>query len=231
MVAEFEEENLLPEIQLNDRIAIFGGTGTGKSVLAHAMYQSLPNEGWWKMIIDITDSIHEPSALTFYDPLNIPWDKSYSLRFVPDISLSLDEQVSELFLGIYLHGVCWYWLDEANEVSTAHRTIFGLRKVLLQGRKAYVGGASCTPRPRDINKSIITQAQYIAIFTIVDYDDRSYVAKNIGMMPAEFDDLMSTLNEHEYLYYDVRYRTLYKVPAIPPDLVDRIENPPEPKEE
>lgn len=228
---EEEFELGLPQIELNDRVAIFGGTGSGKSVLAHALHSSIPNEGWWKIIIDITDSIHEPTALTFYDPMNIPWDKAFSLRFVPDISISLDDQISELFINMYLHGVCWYWLDEANEVSTAHRTIFGLRKVLLQGRKAYVGGVCATPRPRDITKSIITQAQYIAIFDIVDYDDRSYVAKNIGMTPAEFDDLMSTLSEYGYLFYDVRYKTLYEVPPIPVEIVEVLENPPEPKED
>jgi ABC-type dipeptide/oligopeptide/nickel transport system ATPase component len=226
MVAESVDENALPIIAPNDRVAIFGGTGSGKSVLAHVLYRSIPNEGWWKIIIDITDSIHEPEALTFYDPFEIPWDKSYNLRFVPDPSESMDDQISALFLGMYAHGVCWFWLDEANEVSTAHRTAAGLRKVLLQGRKAYVGGSNVTPRPKDISKHIITQAQYIAIFTIVDFDDRSYVAKNIGMSPVEFDDLMSTLEEYEYLFYDVRARTLYRVPAIPADVVDLIENPP-----
>lgn len=226
MVDAIDEESGLPIIAPNDRVAIFGGTGSGKSVLAQVLYQSIPNEGWWKIIIDVTDSINEPTALVFYDPIEIPWDKSFSLRYVPDISQSLDEQISALFLSIYAHGVCWFWLDEANEISTAHRTAPGLRKVLLQGRKAYVGGSSCTPRPKDISKSIITQAQYIAIFTIVDYDDRAYVAKNIGMSPVEFDDLMSTLGEFEYLFYDVRMRTLYHVPAIPFEVVDRIMNPP-----
>lgn len=221
----------LPIIAPNDRVAVFGGTGSGKSLLAHVLYQSIPNQGWWKIIIDITDSIHEPTALDFFDPFEIPWDKSFSLRFVPDISQSLDEQISALFMNMYAHGVCWYWLDEANEVSTAHRTIFGLRKVLLQGRKAYVGGVSCTPRPRDISKSIITQSQYIAVFSIVDYDDRAYVAKNIGMTPAEFDDLMSTLEPFEYLFYDVRMRTLYRVPPIPAEVVEKIENPPVEDEE
>lgn len=221
----------LPEIALNDRISVFGGTGTGKSVLAHALYRSLPIEGWWRVIIDVTDSIHEPEALTFFDPLKIPWEKSYSLRFVPDISQSLDAQISELFMEIYYHGVCWYWLDEANEISDAHKTAFGLRKVLLQGRKAYVGGVSCTPRPKDISKSIITQSQYIAIFPLVDYDDRSTVAKNIGMTPAEFDDVISQLDDFEYLWYDVRNRTLYKVPPIPFEIVDALENPPVEDEE
>jgi len=170
MTIEVSEEEL-PEIRLNDRVAIFGGTGSGKSVLAHAMLRSLPRT-WWKMIIDVTDSINEPTALTFYDPLNIPWDKAsegdeatYTLRFVPNIDASLYDQISALYLNIYDHGACWVWLDEANEVSTAHKTASGLRKVLLQGRKAWVGHVACTPRPADISKSIVTQSQYLVTFS------------------------------------------------------------------
>src|SRR5487761_1936121 len=93
----------LPIIAPNDRVAIFGGTGSGKSVLAHVLFNSIPNEGWWKIIIDITDSINAPEALDFFDPYEIPWDKSFVLKFVPDISQSLDEQISALFLGMYAH--------------------------------------------------------------------------------------------------------------------------------
>jgi hypothetical protein len=219
------EEPLLPEILLNDRVAIFGGTGSGKSILAQVMFRTLPVK-WWKVIIDITDSIIEPSALTFYDPTEIPWDKAYNLRFVPDIDVDLEEQINALYLNIFEHGACWVWLDEANEITSAHHTAFGLRKVLLQGRKAYVGHLSCTPRPADISKSIVTQAQYIITFPLVDFDDRIRVARYIGMTPDEFDDSISSLGEHEYLFYDVRYRSLYHVPAVPEDVVLKILTPP-----
>lgn len=221
-----ETSSPLPSIRLNDRVAIFGGTGTGKSILAQIMYRSLPVK-WWKLIIDITDSIIEPSALTFYDPAEIPWDKAYNLRFVPDIDVDLEEQINALYINIFYHGVCWVWLDEANEVTTAHHTAFGLRKVLLQGRKAFVGHLSCTPRPADISKSIVTQSQYLITFALVDYDDRIRVARYIGMTPDEFDTEISKLGEHEYLFYDVAYRSLYRVPAVPTELVVQILNPPE----
>lgn len=220
-----ESTSILPEIRLNDRVAIFGGTGSGKSILAQVMFRSLPTK-WWKMIIDITDSVMEPSALTFYDPKEIPWEKAYNLRFVPDIDVDLEEQINELYLNIFYHGVCWVWLDEANEVTTAHHTAFGLRKVLLQGRKAYVGHLSCTPRPADISKSIVTQAQYLITFALVDFDDRIRVARYIGMTPDEFDEHIRGLGEHEYLFYDVAYRSLYQVPAVPDELVMKILTPP-----
>ena len=216
----------LPQIRLNDRVAVFGGTGTGKSILAQIMFRSLPVK-WWKLIIDITDSIMEPNALTFYDPNEIPWDKAYNLRFVPDIDVDLEEQINALYINIFYHGVCWVWLDEANEVTTAHHTAFGLRKVLLQGRKAYVGHLSCTPRPADISKSIVTQSQYLITFALVDFDDRIRVARYIGMTPDEFDAEISKLGEHEYLFYDVAYRSLYRVPAVPTELVVEILTPPE----
>lgn len=215
----------LPEIGLNDRIAVFGGTGTGKSILTQVLFRSLPVQ-WHKVIIDITDSIIEPTALTFYDAADIPWDKAWNLRFVPDIDVDLEQQISELYLNIFEHGACWVWLDEANEVSSAHKTAWGLRKVLLQGRKAYIGHASCTPRPADISKSIITQSQYIITFTLVDFDDRIRVARFFGMSPDELDSYFEQLEEHEYLFYDVQYRNLYIVPAVPAEIVDKILTPP-----
>ena len=169
--------------------------------------------------------------MTFYDPMEIPWDKAYALRFVPDIDVDLEEQINALYINIFYHGVCWVWLDEANEVTTAHHTAFGLRKVLLQGRKAYVGHISCTPRPADISKSIVTQSQYLITFPLVDFDDRIRVARYIGMTPDEFDSEIAQLGEHEYLFYDVAYRSLYRVPAIPTEEVMHILMPPtkEPK--
>lgn len=217
----------MPEIALNDRIAIFGGTGTGKSILAQVLLRSLPIK-WHKVIVDITDSIIEPTALTFYDPSNIPWKEAWNLRYVPDIDADLEEQINLLYLNIFFHGACWVWLDEANEVSTAHRTAFGLRKVLLQGRKAYVGHVSCTPRPADISKSIVTQAQYLIAFPLVDFDDRIRMARYLGMETAEFDEAIGALGEYQYLFYDVANRDLYRVPAIPAEIVDRIFNPPNP---
>lgn len=218
-------EPILPDIRLNDRVAIFGGTGTGKSILAQVMFRSLPRD-WWKMIVDITDSVIEPYALTFYDPNEIPWDKAYYLRFVPDIDIDLEQQIDALYLNIFFHGACFIWLDEANEVTTAHHTAWGLRKVLLQGRKAYVGHLSCTPRPADISKSIVTQSQYIITFPLVDFDDRIRVARYIGMTPDEFDEHIRGLGDHEYLFYDVQYRSLYQVPAVPEEIVLRILTPP-----
>lgn len=220
-------QDSLPEIKLNDRIAIFGGTGTGKSILAQVLFRSLPVK-WHKIIVDITDSVIEPTALTFYDPDNIPWEKAWNLRFVPDIDGDLEEQINTLYFNIFFHGACWVWLDEANEVSTAHRTAFGLRKVLLQGRKAYVGHVSCTPRPADISKSIVTQAQYLITFPLVDFDDRIRMARYLGYEVPEFDEAIGELQEHEYLFYDVSYRTLYRVPAVPSDIVDNILTPPNP---
>ena len=215
----------LPEIALNDRVAIFGGTGSGKSILAQVMFRTLPVE-WWKVIIDITDSIIEPTALTFYDPEDIPWTKAYNLRFVPDVDYDLEAQINALYLNIFYHGACWVWLDEANEITTAHHTAFGLRKVLLQGRKAFIGHLSATPRPADISKSIITQAQYLITFALVDYDDRIRVARYIGMTTDEFDYEIAQLEEYEYLFYDIAYRNLYRMPAVPTEIVDKILTPP-----
>lgn len=215
----------LPTIKLNDRIAIFGGTGSGKSILAQVLFRSMP-VNWHKIIIDVTDSIIEPRALTFYDPDKVPWKDAYNLRFVPDINANLEDQINRLYISIFYHGACWIWMDEINEVSTAHKTPYGMRKVLLQGRKAYVGHASCTPRPADISKSIVAQAQYLITFMLVDFDDRTRMARYMGMTNDEFDAALNQLGDYEYLFYDVAQRNLYRVPAVPAEVVEKIFTPP-----
>lgn len=211
----------LPEIQLNDRIAIFGRTGTGKSVLAHFLFRTLPvrlptdsnPKAFWRIAIDITDSIVDDS-LTFSDPNDIPWGESASLRFLPTDIRSLTQDVDDLYTNAFFHGSCWLWLDEANEVSSAHATIPGLRKVLLQGRKEQVGNCAVTPRPVDINKSIITQSEHLFLFPLTDVDDRNRVAKSIGMDPDTFDQVMGSLPPFGYLWFDVRSGTVFSMPPL-----------------
>ena len=143
-----EPTTSLPTLRLNDRIAIFGRTGTGKSILAHVLFRTIPiprteEEAeeelaqFWRICVDITDSIYD-DALPFFDPGNIPWNESYSLRFVPDPIQDMEAQINILYLEVMAHGRCWVWLDEANEVSSAHRTIpcgepgaVGLSRVFL----------------------------------------------------------------------------------------------------
>lgn len=220
---------ILPQIRINDRIAIFGMTGTGKSVLAHHLFASIPNKlptekdptGFWRICIDVTDSVIDDS-LAFTDPLNIPWEEGSSLRFVPDVN-TLEASIDSLYVSIFSHGSCWVWLDEANEVSSAHKTIFGLRRILLQGRKFQIGHCAVTPRPVDITKSIITQSEHQFIFTLVDSDDRNRIAKNIGLTLDEFDLVMARLPKFAYLWFSIRDQTLFEMPPLPNDVVAQLE--------
>lgn len=219
----------LPEVRLNDRMAVFGMTGSGKSVLAHYMFRSVPNKlptdknplGFWRMCIDVTDSVID-DALTFYDPRNIPWDEGSSLRFVPNIE-TLEEDINAVYEEVMNHGSCWVWLDEANEVSSAHRTIVGLRRILLQGRKFQIGNVSVTPRPVDITKSITTQSEHHFIFTLIEQDDRKRVAKNVGLELDEFDEVMAGLEPFGYLWFSIRDKTIYEMPPLPEEIVLQLE--------
>jgi hypothetical protein len=219
----------LPQIRLNDRIAIFGQTGTGKSILAHYLFKTtpvrLPTEkrpsGFWRICVDVTDTVFDDS-LTFFDPAAVPWSESASLRFVPDVD-TMEEQIDELYLQIMYHGNTWIWLDEANEVSTAHRTIPGLRRILLQGRKFQIGHAAVTPRPVDITKSIITQSEHLFLFPLIDLDDRTRIAKNVGLTQDEFDAEMARLEPYGYLWYSVRDKMMLSMPALPLEDVKKLE--------
>lgn len=226
----------LPVIRPNDRIFVTGMTGTGKSILAHLLYRQVPVHlpededdpvpRFTRICIDVTDSVVDDS-ITFYDPAEIPWEASDSLRFVPDID-AMESQINLLYQQAMLIGGCWIWNDEVNEVSSAHRTIPGLRKTLLQGRKSLVGQCLVTPRPVDISKSILTQSEHHFIFQLIDEGDRRRIAANVGLALLDFDMLMADLDPHGYLWYSVRDRTIFAMPAIPREIVVALEGGPTP---
>jgi hypothetical protein len=216
--------------RLNDRVAVFGQTGTGKSILAHHLFKTVPTQlpndkgegGFWKIAIDITDSIYDLESVGFADPTAIPWDVASSLRFVPQVE-TMEEDINILYLAIMAHGFCWVWCDEVNEISTAHKTIIGMRKILLQGRKFQIGHAGVTPRPVDVNKSIITQSEHLFIFPLINPDDRNILARTAGIPLDEFEEAMANLEDFGYLWFNVRDRVLYSMPALPLEYVETLE--------
>lgn len=215
-------------MRLNDRLAIFGRTGTGKSILAHYFFKLLPlnktKDGIptnWRLCIDVADSVID-DALTFFDPTNIPWEQSGSLRFVPNVE-TMEADLNALYLNCMDQGSVWIWLDEANEVSTSHKTIWGMRRTLLQGRKFQVGHCAVTPRPVDISKSIITQSEHFFIFPLTDSNDRKVIAQNIGMSTDEFDETMASLDDFGYLWFSVRQGLLLEMPPLPIEIVEKLE--------
>jgi hypothetical protein len=218
----------LPEMRTNDRIAVFGRTGTGKSILAHFLFKSIKlgqdkdgNPTNWRLAIDISDSIMDDS-LTFFNPDEIPFGSSGSLRYVPNVE-TMEADINRLYLNIMEQGSTWVWMDEANEVSSAHKTIYGMRRVLLQGRKSQIGHCAVTPRPVDINKSIITQSEHLFIFPLTDSDDRMRISRNIGMSIDEFELTMAALEDYGYLWFSVRSGLLLEMPPLPYEVVDKLE--------
>lgn len=213
----------LPSLSANDRVSIFGGTGSGKSVFAHYLYRRIPeNRGWWKVIIDVTNSIDDPFALPLLPYQQIPWDKGWNFHFVPDLMGDLEAQVNFVYLECFRHGLVTIWLDEGNEVSTAHHTVRAVRTVNLQGRKNLTGQIMATPRPADISVSFFSQAQLVIVFNLATENDRKRVAGNFGMSLAEFDEEMFALPQYGYLMYEVTTHRLWRMPPLPKDIVNRL---------
>lgn len=216
----------LPQYRANDRFSIFGGTGSGKSVLAHYFFARITS-GWWKVCVDITDSVNDTTMMLLQPFQPIPWREGpdngvWGFRFVPDLSGDVEAQVNFLYGQIFNHGYCTIWLDEGNEVSTAHRTIQGVRRVLLQGRKAMVGQIMATPRPADIDMSFFTQSQFIAVFSLIAWEDRYRVARNFGMERAEFDEEMFRLPKYGFLFYEVASHRLWRMPPLSREVIVRL---------
>ena len=220
----------VPEIRRNDRVFICGQTGGGKSALAHFLFRSVPipvtqqqakEDPQWRLIIDIADSVVDP-ALTFVDPAKVPWDKSYSLRFVPDIR-NLTEQVDVLLGSVRDHGNTWVWIDELGAVSTSHSTGPNLMWATMQARKFGVGVCSATPRPVGVNPAFYGQAQHLFSFIMTDPNDIGHVASSFGLPPSDFRRLLYSLPPFGYVWYNVRTLERLIMPPLDPDIIMLLE--------
>lgn len=197
-------------------------------MLAHLLSRTIPiprtedeakEDPQWILIVDVTDSIDEPYAITFNDPTKIPWKQGFRLRFVPEPT-AIKESVELLLQSVRAHGMCWVWIDEVNAVSTSHNTPPTVLWLTLQARKFGVGCCNVTPRPRGIDPSFMGMAQHLFTFLLTDPDDIKHIAGPFGSTPSEMKDLLYSLDDFAYIWYDVRARTRYIMPPIPQEYIE-----------
>lgn len=205
-------------------ITCVGRKGSGKSVLAHMIWDSYPKD---RLVIDPTGDVDTTDPRTgkpaedLHVPLPLRWPSNLNgerttLRFHPDPgSATYEDDMDAAVQLAFGKGDCLLWVDEVGELTNANRTPPAMRRVLHQARHRRLSTLFCGPRPIDINPLVISQADYLAVFELPNPADRKRIADNIGYELGHLEEAHAQLAEHGYLWWDARARELEVCDPIP----------------
>lgn len=192
-------------LPVGSRLACVGRTGTGKSVLARALFVACGGRR----------VVHDP-----YDDPDLTggdWPTTASPR--PDFSSSATWRVvptdpddldfaGALYGWLFDHPPVTIWADEAMTISHSNELPLGVRRVLFQGRKRKITHIACSQRPAGVNPGVWAQSEIWAIFDLPWGPDRDKVAASAGMRRPDFEEYAALLGEHGFMWWEQRHNRL-----------------------
>lgn len=181
----------------NDRLAVIGTTGSGKTVAAlwHLSRADLASRPW--IVWDFKDDENigkiehaEHVGLDFR-----PNSKSKGLYVVHPMR-GEDEQVNSLMLDILRKGNVGIYLDEP-DINNSE----GFEDVLRKGRSHRVPVIALTQRPVDCNRYMLSEAGYYQVFDLADDKDWARVRNFIPLRKLGYEN-EPNLKKYHSLYYE-----------------------------
>lgn len=210
-------------------VSIFGRKRSGKSVLASRLWRTYPYDrvsvdpagdadvggvGLKAGDRDYVRELHEVPGRFPKDPEG----KRVSIRYVGDVGSStyLDDLDRAIGLAFFHPGKkCLLWVDEVGEVTSAAKTPPNMRRALHRSRHQGLSMVLCGPRPVDVNRLVVSQADLIYCFDLPIPEDRERIAKTIGYPVDEFHEIILGLPQHGFVRWDATARELTEFPPLP----------------
>ena len=197
-----------------DRTAIIGGTGTGKTVMGAWLLskQRFERRPW--VLIDFKDE--ELWDLIGSPPLQrlqlgqMPGKRGlYRLRVRP----GQESELEDWLWRVWERGNIGLFCDEVSLIPKQN----AFKAVLRQGRSKRIPVISCTQRPVDCDREIFTESQFKVVFRLDDA--RDYKIVQGFTRNAAIDQIIP---ERWSYYYDGRRSSLHLLkPVPPPDVIAR----------
>jgi hypothetical protein len=207
-------------------VTVLGAKGEGKSVFARWLWDSYPydrlaldptGDVWRALKADERDDtklLEEPMPAKF--PTGTTGERA-SWLFKPDpASATFGDDLDRAAGLAFFNRKTMLWVDEVNELTSAHKTSPHYRRILYQGRHRDLTLVQCGPRARDIHPLVISQADLVVVFRMPHPYDVDMVAGNIGWKPKELGELIDELPRHGFALYDSRERMMNVCPPLPP---------------
>ena len=192
------------------RIAIVGTTGSGKTVLAAHLLSGLTR-------VVVIDPKHTFNLDGFKTGWQLPlFSKDYKLIVRP--RRGQDERLGNLLYTLLGSGNLIIYVDElATMVNSYKLSVEVLEEIARTGRERHVGLWTATQRPAWIPKIFLTESETYIMFQLRTENDRKYMAGLMGdevRLPIEkyqFWYLAPGAREPALLTYDLNRATIKTV--------------------
>lgn len=206
-------------------VTAVGRKGSGKTTFNRLLYQSWPHD---RLCVDVNgEADPSPTATRVTAPLptrmpdrtrpEVPLDLHYVAD--PGSPTYLDDLDRAVGMALWPQDrPVLIWCGEVGEFTRANRTGPHLRRLLMQSRHYRTSALFDGPRPVDIDRLVIAQADLVAVYELPDPDDRDRVAKVIGYPPRRFAEACEdTFRRGPYwhLLWVAADKTLYRCPPLP----------------
>ena len=198
----------------SDRVAILGRSGSGKTTaeIWHLSGKDFRASPW--LIVNTKDDelINQIAQIEGVQTIGLnetPGDQGlYIVNPRPSEQVELDA----LFQRIWEKQNCGIAIDEGYAIKKTD----WFNACLTSGRTRKIPMIVGSQRPKKISLFVFSEASYMQVFDLTNYDDRKEVSRWIPFDPA------TRLPNHYSLWYDVKHNSVTKLSPVPP--ADKILN-------
>lgn len=212
MVVEFKVVDDLT-IKSNERISIFGRTGSGKTFFAKNWL--LPHMTHY-IFHDIK---HENNDIEHDIIINTPKELKKAIteyrKILYQPKSPTDKDFNNLCEIIFNNKNTTLYVDEASIMSSPTKILYWHNVILTQGRTYNVGIINTSQRPRIIHNTLISESEHLFIFSLNLDTDIFKIRQQIG----DAADDIRFLPEHHVLYHNIKFNRSYIFKPVP--LLDR----------
>jgi DNA helicase HerA-like ATPase len=193
-----------------DRLAIIGRTGSGKTHLACCVLSQAnwPSRPW--VIIDykrdeLLAALPRIEEIGITPPKIGRWLPRQPGLYVVHPPPDSDEKVEALLMRLWARGHSGLYVDEGHMLPDSG----GLKAILTQGRSKHLQTIILTQRPKWVNRFVFSEASAFSIFHLNDKRDRQTVQE---VAPV---DLSQPLEPRHSYYYRVEDNALFRMNPVP----------------